>query len=86
MGFGRCRFAQSIRTTLRHVSLARKLARPAAPSYGLLSHDWSVAIFRRGLAKGQLSVKSCHFTLLTQFAYFDIVQCFVTICIVKSVI
>ncbi len=31
-------------------------------------------------------VKSCHFTLLTQFAYFDIVQCFVTICIVKSAI
>ncbi len=24
--------------------------------------------------------------LLTQFAYFDIVQCFVTICIVKSAI
>ncbi len=34
----------------------------------------------------KLSVKSCHFTLLTQFAYFDIVQCFVTICIVKSAI
>ncbi len=33
-----------------------------------------------------LSVKSCHFTLFTQFAYFDIVQCFVTICIVKSAI
>ncbi len=30
--------------------------------------------------------KSSHFTLLTQFAYFDIVQCFVTICIVKSAI
>ncbi len=27
-----------------------------------------------------------NFTLLTQFAYFDIVQCFVTICIVKSAI
>ncbi len=34
----------------------------------------------------KLSVKSCHFTLLTQFAYFDIVQCFFTICIVKSAI
>ncbi len=34
----------------------------------------------------KLSVKSCHFTLLTQFAYFDIVGCFVTICIVKSAI
>ncbi len=33
-----------------------------------------------------MSVKSCHFTLLTQFTYFDIVQCFVTICIVKSAI
>ncbi len=30
--------------------------------------------------------KSCHFTLLTKFAYFDIVQCFVTICIVKGAI
>ncbi len=32
-----------------------------------------------------VSVKSCHFTL-TKFAYFDIVQCFVTICIVKGAI
>ncbi len=32
----------------------------------------------------KLSVKSCHFTLLTQFAYFDIVQCFVTIVLLKA--
>ncbi len=37
-------------------------------------------------SSGRRSVKSCHFILLTQFAYFDIVQCFVTICIVKSAI
>ncbi len=47
--------------------------------------DNAITKFNNEMHSADNCVKSCHFTL-TKFDYFDIVQCFVTICIVKGAI
>ncbi len=51
----------------------------------LFKLDNAITKFNNEMHSADNCVKSCHFTL-TKFAYCDIVQCFVTICIVKGAI
>ncbi len=67
------------------------LSRVLSPTLYPLGHDCPQTELDNAITKFNNEMHSAENvmlnpTLLTQFAYFDTVQCFVTICIVKSTI